>query len=67
MIDLAEAGGLAAQAPGLIVGFVAAGIVGYGCIHFLLRYLERRQLYPFAIYCTVAGILCLLVALARGG
>jgi undecaprenyl-diphosphatase len=67
VMDLAEAGGLAAQAPILIAGFVAAGIVGYGCIHFLLRYLEQRRLYPFAVYCTVAGILCLLVALARGG
>jgi undecaprenyl-diphosphatase len=67
VIDLAEAGGLAAQAPALIAGFVAAGIVGYGCIHFLLRYLEQRQLYPFAVYCAAAGILCLLVALARGG
>ena len=67
VIDLAEVGGLAAQAPALVVGFVAAGVVGYGCIHFLLRYLEQRRLYPFAVYCTVAGILCLLVALARGG
>ena len=67
VIDLAEVGGLAAQAPALVVGFVAAGVVGYGCIHFLLCYLEQRRLYPFAVYCTVAGILCLLVALARGG
>jgi undecaprenyl-diphosphatase len=55
--DLAQAGGLATQASALIVGFVAAGTVGFACIHFLLRYLQRRQLYPFAV----------LVALARGG
>ena len=64
--DLAQVGGLAAQAPTLIVGFVAAGVVGFGCIHFLLRYLQRRRLYPFAVYCAIAGLACLLVALVRG-
>jgi len=65
--DLAQMGGLAAQAPTLIVGFVAAGAVGFACIHFLLRYLQRHQLYPFAIYCVFAGFVCLVVAWARGG
>jgi len=65
-MDLAQAGNLAAQAPTLIVGFVTAGLVGFGCIHFLLRYLQRHRLYPFAVYCAVAGFICLLVALARG-
>jgi undecaprenyl-diphosphatase len=67
LVDLVEAGGLATQGSALILGFVAAGVVGYGCIHFLMRYLEQRRLYPFAVYCAVAGILCLLVAWARGG
>jgi undecaprenyl-diphosphatase len=67
LVDLAEAGGLASQGSALILGFVAAAVVGYGCIHFLMRYLQQRRLYPFAVYCAVAGILCLLVALARGG
>jgi len=65
--DLAQVGGLAAQVPTLLVGFVTAAVVGLGCIHFLLRYLQRRRLYPFAIYCTVVGITCLLLALPRGG
>jgi undecaprenyl-diphosphatase len=64
--DLAQAGGLAAQAPVLVTGFASAGVVGFGCIHFLLRYLQRRPLYPFAIYCTTGSIVCLLVAIARG-
>jgi undecaprenyl-diphosphatase len=64
--DLAQAGGLAAQAPVLVAGFASAGVVGFGCIHFLLRYLQRRPLYPFAIYCAAGGIVCLLVAIARG-
>lgn len=65
VVDLAQTGGLAAQAPSLVVGFVTAGVVGFGCIHFLMRYLQRRPLYPFAIYCAVGGIVCLLVALVR--
>jgi undecaprenyl-diphosphatase len=67
VLDLAQEGDLLVQAPVLGVGFLAAGGVGFGCIHFLLRYLQRRRLYPFAIYCAVAGIVCLLVELGRGG
>jgi len=64
--ELAQVGGLAAQAPALVAGFLAAGLVGLGCIYFLLRYLQHRRLYPFAVYCAVAGLACLLVALVRG-
>jgi undecaprenyl-diphosphatase len=64
--DLAQAGNLAAQVPTLVAGFVTSGVVGFGCIHFLLRYLQRRRLYPFAVYCAAAGVACLLVALVRG-
>ncbi|MEE8390147.1 MAG: undecaprenyl-diphosphatase UppP [Anaerolineae bacterium] len=67
VVDLVQIGGLAAQAPLLVVGFVSAGVVGFGCIHFLLRYLQRRPLYPFAIYCAVAGVACLVIALLRVG
>ena len=66
LVDLAQEGGLVAQAPTLIAGFLAAAAVGFGCIYFLLRYLQRRRLYPFAIYCAVAGVVCLIVALTRG-
>ncbi len=66
VVDLIQMGGLAAQASMLLVGFVAAALVGFGCIHFLLRYLQRRRLYPFAIYCAAVGFACLLIALIRG-
>ena len=66
MADLAQMGDLAAQAPALVVGFLSAGVVGFGCIHFLLRYLQRWRLYPSAIYCAAVGIVCLLVVLVRG-
>jgi undecaprenyl-diphosphatase len=66
VVDLAQMGGLAAQIPSLAIGFVAAGVVGFGCIHFLLRYLQRRRLYPFAVYCAVVGVVCLVAAFGRG-
>jgi undecaprenyl-diphosphatase len=65
MVELARMGGLATQGLSLLVGFVAAAIVGFGCIHFLLRHLQRRRLYPFALYCTAFGIICLLVTVVR--
>ncbi len=66
VVGLVQMGGLAAQIPALVVGFLSASVAGFGCIHFLLRYLQRRPLYPFAIYCAVAGVACLLVVLVRG-
>jgi undecaprenyl-diphosphatase len=47
------------------IGFLAAAISGYLCIRFLLNYLRRGKLYPFAVYCTLAGLFCLVVALVR--
>jgi undecaprenyl-diphosphatase len=66
VVDLAQVGDLAAQFPALVVGFLAAALIGFGCIRFLLRYLQRHRLYPFAIYCAVMGLACLFAALVRG-
>jgi undecaprenyl-diphosphatase len=65
VVELVGGGGLATYGPALLVGFLAAAAVGFGCIHFLLRYLQRRRLYAFASYCAVFGIICLLVSLVR--
>jgi undecaprenyl-diphosphatase len=62
LLDLAQAGDLTGQAPILVVGLLGAGGVGFGCIYFLLRYLQRHSLYPFAIYCAAVGIACLIIA-----
>jgi len=61
---IAERGWTANMAP-LLFGFLAAGIAGYLCIRFLLSYLRRGKLYPFAIYCALAGVFCLIVAWVR--
>jgi undecaprenyl-diphosphatase len=65
LLDLFSAPESAAQIPALSVGFVAAAVVGYLCIWFLLRYLQRGSLYPFAIYCLWVGVSCLIVAYLR--
>lgn len=65
VVELGRMGGLMAQAPVLIAGFAAAAVVGFGCIHFLLQYLQRRRLYPFAAYCALFGIFSLLVSVVR--
>lgn len=44
-------------------GFIAAAIVGYLCIWWLLNFIKKRRLYVFAAYCAIFGVFCLLVAL----
>jgi undecaprenyl-diphosphatase len=65
VVELGRMGALTAQAPTLMAGFVAAALVGFGCIHLLLRYLRRRPLYPFAVYCALLGTFSLLVSMVR--
>ena len=65
LVDLFGAPDAMAQLPALVVGFAAAAISGYLAIWGLLRYLQRGRLYPFAIYCTLAGSAGLLIALIR--
>lgn len=63
LLDLFSLPDPLAHAPVLVAGFLAAAISGYLCIWGLLRYLQRGRLYPFAIYCAVAGSVALAVAL----
>ena len=37
-------------------GFLASLLSSYAAISILIRYLKTRTLYPFAIYCVVAGL-----------
>ena len=52
-----DAGNVAAQAPALIVGFLVSAVTGFIAIRFLLAYLRNNNLYLFAIYCFVAGLI----------
>ncbi len=64
--DLAGAPAPAAQLPGLAVGFLTSAVVGYPAIRWLLGYLSRRSLTPFALYCLVVGLGGLLLSVLRG-
>lgn len=61
LLDLVKAAESLATLPTLAAGFCAALVAGYLCIWGLLRYLQRGKLYPFAVYCALAGVLCLVV------
>ncbi len=45
-----------------MLGTLTAAIVGYLCIRFLLAYLRRGKLYPFAIYCAVVGVIVIVAS-----
>jgi undecaprenyl-diphosphatase len=51
--------GLGSFLPVLAAGFLAAAIVGWLAIRWLLRYLGRHSLTPFAVYCAVLAAACL--------
>ncbi len=61
LIDIARQGGLGGEIPSLLVGFLAAGISGYLAIRWLLSYVRKHRLYPFAVYCVIVGILALVL------
>lgn len=44
----------------LIVGFIAAAIVGYLCIKWLLHIISRGHLWWFGVYCLIIGIVTLM-------
>ncbi len=57
--------GLGSFLPGLAVGFIAAAIVGWLSIRWLLNYLARHSLYVFSAYCAVVGLLALIIQLVK--
>ena len=46
----------------MAVGFVSAGVIGWFVVKWLLGYLTRHSLYPFAAYCAVVGAICLALS-----
>lgn len=66
LLELMGAGGSGELAGALALGFVTAAASGYLCIRWLLRFLVRRPLYFFAVYCFVFGLFNLFLAILRG-
>jgi undecaprenyl-diphosphatase len=63
--DLVNIPNLSSYLPVVAVGILAAALVGYLSIRWLLSYLTHRPLYIFAIYCFVLCLIVLGIALAR--
>jgi undecaprenyl-diphosphatase len=56
LLDLRGAANASAQVAPLIAGFLAAAVVGFASIHFLLGYLRKHPLTVFALYCLLLGL-----------
>ena len=66
VLDLVGAPGLSEKIVPFAVVFFVSAVSGYGCIHFLLQWVKRRSLIPFAIYCTAFALFYLVVFVAFG-
>ena len=66
LLDLHKSGEPPIPAATLLAGFAASAIVGYAAVRFLLRYLRRHTLAPFAIYLGVLGAALLVWSVSRG-
>lgn len=44
----------------IFVGAVVAGFAAYFSTRFLMRFFETKTLWPFGVYCLVAGGLCII-------
>ena len=60
MLDVVRMPGLAEFLPALAVGFVAAAVVGWLAVRWLLRYLAGHSLYVFSAYCAIVGVVVLI-------
>ena len=44
----------------VLVGAAVAGLASYASVRWLTRYFRTRTLIPFAIYCLIAGAICII-------
>lgn len=65
IIELFKLPNTSSQITIFIPGFIAAAIVGYISIRWLLRFLSRSSLSIFAAYCALFSLLNLVLILAR--
>ena len=63
--DAIDMPGFSEFLPIILVGFLAALLVGYLAIHWFLSFLGKRSLYVFAIYCVILGSLVLILGLSK--
>ncbi len=62
LLEILDAGGLPAAGIGaapLIAGFLASFLTGCAACRFMLEVVKRGKLIWFALYCAVAGLICM--------
>jgi len=64
-IDLLALPNTLSLLPTFIPGFMAAAIVGYLAIRWLIKYLVRHTLYVFAFYCMLLSLITIILVLIR--
>jgi undecaprenyl-diphosphatase len=64
-IDLLALPNTLSLLPTYIPGFMAASVVGYLAIRWLIKYLTRHTLYVFAAYCTLLSVITFILVLVR--
>lgn len=47
--------------PQILVGSLAAGLAAYAAVRFLDRFFHNHNLIPFAVYCTLFGLLMVII------
>jgi undecaprenyl-diphosphatase len=61
LLKVASADSLSAEWVMLVTGFGAAALSGYVAIRFLLAFVQRHTLFPFAFYCWSVSLLTIAV------
>jgi undecaprenyl-diphosphatase len=61
LVQLPELQGTSLGLGAGVAGFITSLATSYGSIWGLLRYLRSNSLYPFALYCVVAGVVFYLL------
>lgn len=64
MKDVIQVPGLSAMLPVILVGFLAAGVVGYLSIRWLMHFVTTHSLRIFAVYCAALGVLVVILYVA---
>jgi undecaprenyl-diphosphatase len=63
-LDMLQIPSFITLVPTFLPGFLAAAVVGYFSIRWLLNYLTHHALYIFVAYCAALGLLVLILNLA---
>ena len=58
ILQFIGSGGISNYLPSLVIGFIVSAVVGWFAVRWLLGYLSKHSLIPFAIYCLVVGLVC---------